>query len=655
MDCDSEEKSHLLSLPDCLMMILLSYLDSTSLYQMSRTNLYFKNIISDLSLWRYIDARKEPNTTEKVAYCADRVHEKTCTALFRAHSKKIGVVQRAFFSNITKFDNMKILALENQFIDGRYVKYSHFPRNLEELSLRESYIKMNRNFFKGSCERFTKLRVLILDGCHWTDCGFLMSIAKYESLEIISLVGCKSLDSDSIAYFGLARFGYQKLKIFDCRFTGYAQSILKSFVNNQSILAYYFQHDRSYKLDYGDYLMDRRERDGRKRGSDSHGCMQMCYSCSEVDDHTFIQFINVVGVSAVSGFPRSALYKDPYGPCTCGYKERALAERDVPVQEETAPELDDSSKCKRRRIDLPDFLTPSEYDDESSDDDAQWVPLDGSSGSDGKRPSGSRKRKGSKFRKLNHIRTHIVIDLSNHNNNVASIPEDIPSFPSLVNSTPKTTSESSQSSDDDDGGGGGAGPAKKRKRDGGSNEATPRRSPRVSSSGMAPPPRGDTDEEIENELTPEKSAAGGGGRDDVSPAPSPEPPQGPSNARNELPVAEQVLRRLMNIDRLNDPFRVQIISMENNQGRREEQDIYLQHLQMEAVPEKKIPLKRLSLRGYLKITDKILTCIKDLSLDLLDLTYTQCTVEGINNFLSYNPNCRIVHNKFCTCKPSLPF
>lgn len=34
-----------------------------------RTCKYFQNIIEDLKLWRFMDCRAEPNTSDKVDYC----------------------------------------------------------------------------------------------------------------------------------------------------------------------------------------------------------------------------------------------------------------------------------------------------------------------------------------------------------------------------------------------------------------------------------------------------------------------------------------------------------------------------------------------------------------------------------------------------------
>lgn len=71
--------------------------------------------------------------------------------------------------------------------------------------------------------------------------------------------------------------------------------------------------------------------------------------------------------------------------------------------------------------------------------------------------------------------------------------------------------------------------------------------------------------------------------------------------------------------------------------------------------QQKVSIRRLSLRGYRRITDVTLYCLKHLNLELLDLTYTDVTKSGIEHFLSDNPNCRVIHHYYCRCKPRNPF
>lgn len=87
-----------------------------------RTCRYFHYFITDPIFWRYIDARRNPNTSEKVQYCSDRIHEKTTHVLLRAKDKTCGLVPYNFFTFINPFKNIKVLALENQRFHGSRVR-----------------------------------------------------------------------------------------------------------------------------------------------------------------------------------------------------------------------------------------------------------------------------------------------------------------------------------------------------------------------------------------------------------------------------------------------------------------------------------------------------------------------------------------------------
>lgn len=82
---------------------------------------YFQYFITDPIFWRYIDARRNPNTSEKVQYCSNRIHEKTTHVLLRAKDKTCGLVPYNFFTVINPFRNIKVLALENQRFHGSRV------------------------------------------------------------------------------------------------------------------------------------------------------------------------------------------------------------------------------------------------------------------------------------------------------------------------------------------------------------------------------------------------------------------------------------------------------------------------------------------------------------------------------------------------------
>lgn len=66
-------------------------------------------------------------------------------------------------------------------------------------------------------------------------------------------------------------------------------------------------------------------------------------------------------------------------------------------------------------------------------------------------------------------------------------------------------------------------------------------------------------------------------------------------------------------------------------------------------------LSRLSLRGYPRITDASLQYLKDIQLELLDVSYTNVTARGVRDFMVVHPDCRVVHESACICGPRMHF
>lgn len=100
-----------------------------------RTCKYFQNIIEDLKLWRFMDCRAEPNTSDKVDYCIKKIHNRTSHVLFKARNKNEGVVPYFVFPLLTTFENLKILALEDQYFNVAFVCFSQININNSNLFL----------------------------------------------------------------------------------------------------------------------------------------------------------------------------------------------------------------------------------------------------------------------------------------------------------------------------------------------------------------------------------------------------------------------------------------------------------------------------------------------------------------------------------------
>lgn len=66
-------------------------------------------------------------------------------------------------------------------------------------------------------------------------------------------------------------------------------------------------------------------------------------------------------------------------------------------------------------------------------------------------------------------------------------------------------------------------------------------------------------------------------------------------------------------------------------------------------------LKKLSFRGYKGVSDAALGVLTQMKLDLLDVTGTSCTETGVVEFQVNNPQCRVLHECACVCKPRMHF
>ncbi|XP_028132883.1 uncharacterized protein LOC114328267 isoform X2 [Diabrotica virgifera virgifera] len=298
----------LLELPHDVLRILFSYLNATSLYHLSRTCNYLEEFILDPLLWRYVDARDNPNVCDKIHYCTNRVHKKT-THLYLRGNLCIKDLPDHFFINIKPFDNLRVLALENIKLNGSKISLKDFPSGLEELSLRRTYVKNSTYFFQHTVRNMPKLKVLILDECSWVTCSFLLSVAKYEHLEIISIVKCPQVHVNMVPYLNVAKLGCKKLKVFDCRFTGIGGELLRTFYSKQNLQRLYFQSFASAKVDYNENVFDYIKKIEKREGDDM--------SITDIHLRDYLS-TTAKPKNEVEEIFDSVLYRDPYPECICG-------------------------------------------------------------------------------------------------------------------------------------------------------------------------------------------------------------------------------------------------------------------------------------------------------------------------------------------------
>lgn len=85
--------------------------------------------------------------------------------------------------------------------------------------------------------------------------------------------------------------------------------------------------------------------------------------------------------------------------------------------------------------------------------------------------------------------------------------------------------------------------------------------------------------------------------------------------------------------------------------------LYLNRAFVNAESPDKFPvsIKKLSFRGYKTVDDDCLNSVCHLKLDLLDVTGTNVTNVGLYFFMITNPQCRVLHERACTCEPRMHF
>ncbi|XP_057653482.1 uncharacterized protein LOC130892240 [Diorhabda carinulata] len=687
----------LLELPHDVLNILFSYLDATSLYHLSRTCNYLKEFVLDPLFWKYIDARDEPNSLHKIEYCTQRLHKKTAHFFLRGNLT-VSDLPVNFFKITKSFENIRILALENVKIRGSKVALRDFPSGLEELSLRRTFVTNSEYFFQHSVKNIPKLRVLILDECVWVTCSFLLSVSKYEHLEIISIVKCLRVHLNMIPYLSVAKLGCKNLKIFDCRFTAIGCELLRTFYSKENLQRLYFQSFKSAEFDYDENIFDY---SGRKNSvpepnsdfsiADIHLCEYMTTTAKPKNEVAKIQ--------------DSVLYRDPYPECECGgegSKEPLNSSVVFPeVDIMRMPSGTDEQKflCRKHMKNvtkLPSkvkafFLSQQKFDpdihsdrestsDEEEDDNCCYFGMGNSL-----------------IVPTAHDRTPSVGEemtlpeegarnLHSPRGVVEQVADDLEDIRDCANSSPSTSRYGVRGSSldyrnlkrphkDNDEDMHDIGQIKKAKKnnntpfDGLTNEAREAlvndlvksiddvnsRIQRIVRAGSSSIHTRNTQTRSQPECQPSTSRSVNGHPNNETSQPS---------SSSTITISHDFINRpscsTIKINRNgNDASPKADESTGRNRIVREIREIRI--FSRDDIPNNqdrwkvkwKIPLRRLSLRGYKNISDSTLSHLKNLDIELIDLTYTSVTKVGIDNFLVHNPNCRVIHPLYCVCKPKI--
>ncbi|KAB0800649.1 hypothetical protein PPYR_06389 [Photinus pyralis] len=359
-----ETTTHILDFSDCVLLEIFKHLDATSLYHLSLTCHRLAGLVDDQSLWISIDGRLRPNSTEKLEFCWRHVTEKTKRLLLAAEARSRCILSRSLVFCPEKLANLTVLSLEHQCI--KYCMLIDFPQSLQELSFRHSFITQHTHFFRFSEKSMSNLKTLIMDHCQWFESYNLVSICKYPKLEILSLYMCKRLGSDDIANVTISsRYGFSSLKVLDVRFTGIGDQFADVFSSKASIQIMYFQcHPTTYYSDRYQRQLDLM-REGTSADDNSYmsdddaqdntpaalkkrfnaGNFQK-YETHGVTNNGVISFNKLEPALGSRSRPKSTLYKYPYTRCTCRNKEKdkSKASNEEPEFRELQEKLENEQK-----------------------------------------------------------------------------------------------------------------------------------------------------------------------------------------------------------------------------------------------------------------------------------------------------------------------
>ncbi|EFA05610.1 uncharacterized protein LOC656609 [Tribolium castaneum] len=589
----------LLDLPNCVILQLLQYLDATTLYLLGRTCVRLDEIIRNSRfLWKRIDARRSPNDRAKVVYCLERCNRETHTFLVRGDNQGETLVPDLFYSGLNmvpKMKNIVVLALENQTIHERQYSILEFPPRLEELSLRGTVVAKSLEFFKASGDHFQKLRVLILDECAWVTSIALMSISKYPALEILSLYKCKNIDN-SIPYLSLSGHGFKQLRIFDARLSPLGNTLIRSIYKSPCLLAIYLQNDDiSYALDH--YKRELAIKKGAPTRTDAPKTVDLADYLTEENGLNYEQSATLDDRGLLDYLTTISGQTSIQFPVSLLYLD--------PYNDCTCQQ--DDKKTQKKVTSDSDSGDDDDDDDQDSDDPDLSIREISAKIARLARLIRRNRNNVSYGQRVNHdppwpfigpyiddvLRQRcLVLGYPNSEGREDLQPIiDIRLNPRQVNVRQFRVQEV---------------PREIRKRFTETSEGPQQKKPKADEalpgpSGLQPIP-----EEV-NESDNERA---------------PSPPQEPPYYRRVFFRGCPVIQ-IENLDEVKKDFSV--------------------------------PLKRLSLRGYKKITNTALHYIKDLELELLDVTYTSITKDAIENYLVEHPSCRVLHEQFCTCPPNLHF
>ncbi|XP_053970319.1 uncharacterized protein LOC128894660 [Hylaeus anthracinus] len=250
---------HILDFSDDVLLNILKYLNPQDLMAVSLCCQRLNQIVQDKTLWRKVDFRALPMSSDDLKEYVKFFQPMTTTLAIRGclNSEIEARLSPCLFNSIKHVcTQLKELVIEQYNINGNEIQITDFPRTIEKLSLqgcKMGYLPRSKSYFYTMNLHMPDLTCLILSNCSWFTSHSLLVISKMPKLKELRLNSCHSL-GECIAYTSLAtKLGFQNLEILDLRDTALGDSEVGCFSYTKTLTHLYLECPTSRNSESTEY------------------------------------------------------------------------------------------------------------------------------------------------------------------------------------------------------------------------------------------------------------------------------------------------------------------------------------------------------------------------------------------------------------------
>uniref|UniRef100_A0A182N8D4 F-box domain-containing protein n=1 Tax=Anopheles dirus TaxID=7168 RepID=A0A182N8D4_9DIPT len=261
IDCSTElvTQSHdvnILDLSDEILLLVLHLLDSDDLLPLSKVCTRLQRLIADKTLWTEADFTTKPLKTlevhQRIKYlqpASTKVLKlRGMTTFYPSELWNVPTLTREILSTLEdRSPLLEHLELTEAYLDMNEIGINMFPHTLRALTLKKCALSVynihtplmlqphTRSILSNIYKHLVRLEELTIEYCAWFDTHDLLVLSKLPNLRYLSLKGCVNI-KDSVPYASLAtRFGFKKLEVLDLRDTPISDSDISCFNTVQSL------------------------------------------------------------------------------------------------------------------------------------------------------------------------------------------------------------------------------------------------------------------------------------------------------------------------------------------------------------------------------------------------------------------------------------